>query len=85
MYYHPNFGSQLFLTPGSSVVLADGTIDFTPGVLMVFPTFAVDSGVLPGYASHARVLLAASATFLGGLACATMALLAAGLLAGPRR
>ena len=25
-YYHPYFGNQPFLTPGSSVVLADGTI-----------------------------------------------------------
>lgn len=56
-YYHPYYGSQLFLTPGSSVVLADGTIQFIPGSLLFFPSFDYTSGVIPGYASHARVLL----------------------------
>lgn len=116
-YYHPYLGTQLFLTPGSSVVLADGTINYTPGMFMIIPSFSYDSGVIPGYASDARVLLAAaallfvlavrrgsrplaragltlgvvapvlsggltqgSAIFLGGLACATMALRATGLL-----
>lgn len=119
-YYHPYTGSQVFLTPGSSIVLSDGSFDFTPGTLLFFPTFSFDSGVIPGYASHARVLLAAavvlfvlavrggsrllartglavaisapllvggltqgSAIYLGGLACASMALRATGLLDGP--
>ncbi|MGI8626650.1 MAG: hypothetical protein ACR2J5_08785 [Geodermatophilaceae bacterium] len=115
-YYHPYPGTELFLIPGSSVLLSDGTIQYTPSTFLFFPSIDYGSGVLPGYASHARLVLPVaavlmvaavrrgsrslartglavaliapvlaggltqgSAIFLGGLACATMALRATGL------
>lgn len=56
-YYHPYYGTQILFAPGSSVLLADGTVSYTPGSLLLFPSFDYASGAIPGYASHARVLL----------------------------
>lgn len=57
-------GTEVYLTPGSNVILADGTYEYTPGMLLVFPTFDYESGFIPGYASHLRVLLPGAAWML---------------------
>lgn len=64
-YYYPVYGTNVVLTPGTSVLLADGTIEFTPGSLLFLPDLGVASGVIPGYASHARVLVAVAVLLFG--------------------